>query len=194
MSLVNLRSRINCASGGITSMVGADFTSDWKGEGSVWAAYRRTCPPDTEARRLYSSYRNPHSANSKVFFGSAPAPGDEFTFVSSVEDSIDYCSYPWAHYSQGHFFSDWRTIPVLYPVLSPAKASGFLDIRIPSHYYFGQHPRYTYGFNPDGDQPHDVDEMEVPWEEKLDIVFWRGADTGGGSTPPGFASHYQRHR
>lgn len=182
------------SSGGITSMVGADFTSDWKGEGSVWAAYRRTCPPDTEARRLYSSYRNPNSANSKVFFGSAPAPGDEFTFVSSVEDSIDYCSYPWAHYSQGHFFSDWRTIPVLYPVLSPAKASGFLDIRIPSHYYFGQHPRYTYGFNPDGDQPHEVDEMEVPWEEKLDVVFWRGADTGGGSTPPGFASHYQRHR
>lgn len=182
------------SSGGITSMVGADFTSDWRGEGSVWAAYRRTCPPDTGARSLYSSYRNPNAGKSRVFFGSGPTPGDDFTFVPSVEDSIDYCSNPWAHYTQGLFFSDWRTIPVLYPVLSPAKASGFLDIRIPSHYYVGQHPKYTYGFNPDGDEPREVDKMEVPWDQKLDVIFWRGADTGGGSTPPGFASHYQRHR
>lgn len=182
------------SSGGITSMVGHGFTSDWKGQGSVWEAYRRTCPPDTEARRLYSSYRNPNADSSKVFVGSAQALGDECSFVSTVEDSIDYCSYPWAHYSHGYFFSDWRTIPVLYPVLSPAKAAGFLDIRIPSHYYTNQHPRYTYGFDPASDHPKDVDDLESPWEEKLDLIFWRGADTGGGSTPPGFASHYQRHR
>ncbi|KAG1730274.1 glycosyltransferase family 90 protein [Suillus paluster] len=182
------------SSGGIATMVGDGFTSDWKGQGSVWAAYRRTCPPDTEARRLYSSYRNPNAESSKVFFGSAQAQADEITFVPTVDDSIDYCSHPWAHYSQGHFFSDWRTIPVLYPVLSPAKAAGFLDIRIPSHYYLGQSPRYTYGFDPASNDPKDVDDLELPWEEKINLIFWRGADTGGGSTPPGFASHYQRHR
>lgn len=176
-------------------MVGPEFnTPDWKGQGSVWEAYRRTCPPDTEARRLYSSYRNPDAEGTKVFFGSSHALGDDFTFVSNVEDSTDYCSNPWAHYSQGHFFSDWRTIPVLFPVLSPAKATGFSDIRVPSHYYQGQHPKYTYGYNPHNENPKDVDDMEVPWEEKLDLIFWRGADTGGGSTPPGFADHYQRHR
>jgi hypothetical protein len=177
-------------------MVGPEFiTPDWQGQGSVWDAFRRTCPPETEARRLYTSYRNPDAESNKVFFGSAQTHGNGFTFVPAVEDSIDYCSNPWAHYFQGHFFSDWRTIPVLFPVLSPAKATGFSDIRIPSHYYIGQHPKYTYGFDPTTEEdPKDVDDMEVPWEEKLDSVFWRGADTGGGSTPPGYADHYQRHR
>lgn len=40
----------------------------------------------------------------------------------------------------------------------------------------------------------DVDDMEVPWEEKTEDIFWRGATTGGGSSPPGFLSQYQRHR
>lgn len=40
----------------------------------------------------------------------------------------------------------------------------------------------------------DVDDMETPWEEKSDDIFWRGATTGGGSSPPGFLAQYQRHR
>jgi len=36
--------------------------------------------------------------------------------------------------------------------------------------------------------------METPWEQKSDTIFWRGASTGGGSSPPGFAAQYQRHR
>ncbi|OAX36469.1 glycosyltransferase family 90 protein [Rhizopogon vinicolor AM-OR11-026] len=182
------------SSGGIATVVGPDFTTpDWQGQGSVWDAYRRTCPPDSEARRLYMSFRNPDAQSTKVFFGSGQPLGDDFTFVPTVEDSIDYCSKPWTHYTQGHFFSDWRTIPALLPVLSPGKATGFSDIRIPSHYYLGQSNRYTYGFD-FPNEAKDIDDMEVPWEEKLDLIFWRGADTGGGSTPAGFADHYQRHR
>ena len=40
----------------------------------------------------------------------------------------------------------------------------------------------------------EVDGMETPWEMKSDKIFWRGASTGGGSSPPGFAAQYQRHR
>lgn len=36
--------------------------------------------------------------------------------------------------------------------------------------------------------------METPWEKKTNKVFWRGATTGGGSTPPGAVARYQRHR
>ncbi|KAJ8589184.1 hypothetical protein M405DRAFT_933602 [Rhizopogon salebrosus TDB-379] len=170
-------------------------TPDWREGGNVWEAYRRSCPPTSEARRLYSSYRNHFAESPKPFFGPAQAPEKELTFVRAVEDAYDYCSYPSAHTSQGHFFSDWRTIPVLYPVLSPAKAVGFLDIRIPSNFYLGILGRYTYGFDPKNPgHPNDVDEMETPWEEKSDMIFWRGADTGGGNTPPGFAPNYQRHR
>lgn len=69
-----------------------------------------------------------------------------------------------------------------------------MDIRIPSHYYYGSTQRYTYGWDPVNLELKDVDPMEVPWEDKLDKVFWRGATTGGGSHPPGFAAQYQRHR
>lgn len=79
-------------------------------------------------------------------------------------------------------------------MFSPAKASGYLDIRIPSHYYYAQTRRYTYGWDPVNLQLKEVDDMETPWEEKSDKVFWRGASTGGGSSPPGFAAQYQRHR
>jgi hypothetical protein len=40
----------------------------------------------------------------------------------------------------------------------------------------------------------EVDEMEVPWEDKYDKIFWRGATTGGGGHPPGYATQYHRHR
>lgn len=40
----------------------------------------------------------------------------------------------------------------------------------------------------------DDDENEQPWDKKKDLIFWRGATTGGGSSPPGFLAQYQRHR
>jgi hypothetical protein len=79
-------------------------------------------------------------------------------------------------------------------VFSPAKGKGFSDIRIPSHYYYGLTPRYTYGWDPVNMELKDVDDMEVPWEKKNEKIFWRGATTGGGSSPMGFAHQYQRHR
>jgi len=83
---------------------------------------------------------------------------------------------------------------VLYPVFSPSKARGFADIRIPSHYYFKGDSRYTYAWDPVSLVVKEIDNLEVPWDEKSDKIFWRGATTGGGSTPPGFTPTYQRHR
>src|ERR1700678_902930 len=54
-----------------------------------------------------------------------------------------------------------------------------------------------HGIRTDGIQliyNNEWDPMEVPWEDKIDKIFWRGATTGGGSRPPGFSPHYQRHR
>lgn len=111
-----------------------------------------------------------------------------------MDDKFDFCSQPWAHFNQGHFFSDWRTIHALYPMFSPAKGNGYSDILIPSHYYFQSTKRYTYGWDPAKQQIKDVDDMETPWEEKETDIFWRGATTGGGSNPPGYLAQYQRHR
>jgi hypothetical protein len=176
-------------------VLGGPFKPDWGNDGNVWEAWRRTCGLQSPARRLYSSLRNPFGMEANHHLGAPEqGPGGDFRFVKGTSAVVDFCSYPHAHYMQGHFFSDWRTIPALYPVFSPAKAKGFSDIRIPSHYYWGSTPSYTYGWDPVNLELKDVDPMEVPWEKKIDKIFWRGATTGGGTHPPGFTPRYQRHR
>lgn len=188
------------SSGGLASMVGYNFDHAWTGDGSVWEAFRRTCHPNSNARRLFSSIKNDHPGSAKPHinlhssYGSQAGPGGDFLFVAETANQIDFCDHPSEHYNQGHFFSDFRTISVLYPIFSPAKGRGFADIRIPSHYYYGATKRYTYGYDAINMEKKVVDDMEVAWEEKSDKIFWRGATTGGGSSPAGFAHQYQRHR
>ncbi|KAK1234227.1 hypothetical protein PQX77_002578 [Marasmius sp. AFHP31] len=186
---------------GIQSVLGGPFIADWKGDGNVWEVWRRTCEPGSVARRLYSSVREVfakqpvnHLSSLSSKRGSKPSRPADFVFANDTSYNLDFCQNPHAHYTQGHFFSDWRTIPVLYPVFSPARTQGFMDIKIPSHYYWGSTKGYTYGWDPANQKLSEVDPMEVPWEDKVDKIFWRGATTGGGSNPPGFAPQYQRHR
>ncbi|KAJ3551772.1 hypothetical protein NM688_g4516 [Phlebia brevispora] len=182
----------NLTEGSVAAQLSGQYSPDWQGEGNVWEAYRRTCDPGSPARRLFSSTRA--SSTNQVRLSQLTAHSDELSFAVDVQGNYSFCQNPWAHYNQGHFFSDWRTIPVLFPVFSPAKAAGYLDIRIPSHYYYSQTRRYTYGWDPVNLELRPVDHMETPWERKDDKIFWRGASTGGGSSPPGFAGQYQRHR
>ncbi|BEJ13624.1 hypothetical protein CspHIS471_0307980 [Cutaneotrichosporon sp. HIS471] len=188
------------ASKGVEHVLGGEFIADWKGDGNVWESYRRTCEPSSQARRLFGSLRAqlkegqvPISrlANAGI---TTDTVDEDFEFPADVDDKFDFCDHPWAHYNQGHFFSDWRTIHALYPMFSPAKGVGYSDILIPSHYYFSSTKRYTYGWDPVNTIIKDVDDMETPWEEKVDDIFWRGATTGGGSNPAGFLAQYQRHR
>jgi hypothetical protein len=186
---------------GIEAVLGGPFIPDWRGDGgSVWEAFRRTCEPQSQARRLFGSVRSPlrqgqSPQNFLAAAGIAPlSASEDFAFPEGVDDRYNFCDHPWAHYDQGHFFSDWRTIHALYPMFSPAKGLGFGDILIPSHYYYSSTKRYTYGWDPVNMRIKEVDDMEVPWEEKSNKIFWRGATTGGGSSPPGFLSRYQRHR
>jgi hypothetical protein len=54
--------------------------------------------------------------------------------------------------------------------------------------------RYTYGYDSINTVVKEIDDMEFPWNRKIDKIFWRGATTGGGSSPPGYMAQYQRHR
>lgn len=175
-----------------------EFVPDWRNDGNVWEAYRRTCPPSSQARRLFGSLRAQLREGqvpiSRLTKAGIDTSTDDFEFAENIDDRYDFCAHPWAHYNQGHFFSDWRTIHALYPMFSPAKGNGYSDILIPSHYYFSSTKRYTYGWDPVNLIIKDLDDMEVDWEDKLDDIFWRGATTGGGSSPPGFLAQYQRHR
>lgn len=184
---------------GIEHVLGGKFIPDWKGDGNVWESFRRTCDPHSQARRLFSSKRHMLKEGQQPFSALAEAGIDQslspdFNFNENIDDKYDFCSHPWAHYKQGHFFSDWRTIEALYPMFSPAKGIGYSDILIPSHYYYSSTKRYTYGWDPENMIIKEVDDMEMPWSKKVDDIFWRGATTGGGSNPPGFLPQYQRHR
>ncbi|KAJ3885746.1 glycosyltransferase family 90 protein [Lentinula edodes] len=179
------------------------FRPDWRGEGNVWDTWRRTCPPNSTARKFYASIRsamlditsssnNPIGNHGKFFYINLSylfllfCIASSFAFAPSTSfDSVSFCDNPHLHYTQGHFFSDWRTLGDLYPILSPARAKGFGDIKIPSHYYYGSTDAYTYGW--------DEVNLELQPTDRGEI-FWRGATTGGGNSPPGFAALYQRHR
>ncbi|TFK29423.1 capsular associated protein [Coprinopsis marcescibilis] len=183
------------SSGGVEDMLGGKFQHDWGSDGNIWEAWRRTCPPDTPARRLFSGLRNPFVSQSSNYFSkSTTSEGGDYHFAEGTSENFDFCHHPQDHYTQGHFFTDWRSIPVLYPVFSPARAKGFMDIRIPSHYYYGSTKGYTYGWDAETMVLSVVDKMEKPWSEKSSKIFWRGATTGGGSHPPGFSPQYHRHR
>ncbi|KAJ4494402.1 hypothetical protein C8R41DRAFT_794231 [Lentinula lateritia] len=213
------------------------FRPDWRGEGNVWDTWRRTCPPNSTARKFYASIR---SAMLDITSSSNNPVGNHassFAFAPSTSfDSVSFCDNPHLHYTQGHFFSDWRTLGDLYPILSPARAKGFGDIKIPSHYYYGSTDAYTYGWDEVNLELQPTDRGEVAWGDETDLgpdgeggvddrdlvidpsydghtntanpprnrktgkeskrnkIFWRGATTGGGNSPPGFAALYQRHR
>ena len=180
-------------------MIGGKFIPDWQGDSNVWEAYRRICPPTSQARRLFTSLRAQlHEGQApKNVLGEAGLSGgvdEDFKFALSVDDDFDFCNHPWARYQQGHFFSDWRTIHVLYPIFSPAKGKGFADILIPSHYYWYPTAHYTYGWDSASQSVKEVDNHEQPWDKKTNKIFWRGSTTGGGSSPPGYVASYQRHR
>jgi hypothetical protein len=174
---------------------------DWHGEGSVWSEYRQHCAPGSAARSNYKSMRPafPGSHNERLLTLTSGMRGGEplaeATFVDGTDAlSIDYCAQPWAHQNQGLFFSDWRTIGRLVPILSSAKAPGFSDIKVPSHYYYWPSRRHTYGFDAVNLVVKEMDNMEVPWDMKREKIFWRGATSGGGASPPGYAARYHRHR
>ena len=146
----------------------AHLIPDWRGTSSVWEAFRQTCKPGTEARKLFRSLQGHGSAQSafsravgQAVVTTTDAPSSlssgasvdedeqdpyqgadsDFSFVEDTQIDYDYCAHPAAHIQSGHFFSDWRTIPALYPVLSPAKAPGYSDLIIPSHYYYSSTKR-----------------------------------------------------
>ncbi|KAF7335723.1 CAP10 domain-containing protein [Mycena venus] len=198
--------------------------------------------------------------------------GADFAFIPETgAGEVDFCARPGAHYEQGHFFSDWRVLPALVPVFSPARGTRVRrhpraeplllwwdeEVRfsherveeedafsrwlarflpylllafpiVPGPFFsppifpfipspsrslslislifssfvlfvdstnpLASYDRYTYAWDPINLEQRAVDAMEVPWEKKRDVVWWRGASTGGGSSPGGFGKGYQRHR
>ncbi|KAF5350180.1 hypothetical protein D9757_013081 [Collybiopsis confluens] len=63
------------------------------------------------------------------------------------------------------------------PVIAP---TGFGDIKIPSHYYYGSPDRHTYGWDEVNLQLDEVDRGEVEWGAETDGILNGPEGTEGG--------------
>lgn len=135
----------------------------------VWNSATLSCPPDSIAR-----------------LGLAEPKSDDLwpPFVKNLTESQDICLKP-ASASKQHGFlaspSTFHYTQRLVPVMSTAKFSTFQDIMIPSSYYF------------QGDIAKYDESKDIPWEQKKDMVYWRGTGTGGHWTEGSWSmGHRQR--
>ena len=188
------------------------FKPEWDRDGSVWESFRRSCPTDSPSRRLVESIRSAESnvgltglpvkgrpsikidlpVTRRKSTGLAIPPARELMFSSDIDGNYDVCARPSVHSLHSAFFSDQRSIGYLYPVFSPSKPSGFSDILIPSHHYWSPSSETTYEW--DLKRGSVKEPTDIPWEEKLSTIYWRGKVTRGADTPPGHAGSFQKQR
>lgn len=204
----------------LADLVQKGLKSDWRRDGSVWETFRRSCPPDSAARRLVESVRSAETATnsrqmrlqvpsaamqqqSDVIYASslsrrrAESSGAlprtrELTFSRDLDAKLDVCHFPSLHALHSAFFSDTRSIGYLYPLFSPSKASGFADLLIPFHQYWAPPSEVTY--ENDYRKGRTKQPADLDWEQKDDKVFWRGKVTRGADTPPGHFTSFQKPR
>lgn len=121
----------------------------------VWDSITLPCPPDSRAR---SSLIEPKSNNLWP------------PFISNLSESQNLCSKPATDSTKHGFLSSPSTFHYtqrLVPVMATAKFSTFSDIMMPSSYYY------------QSDISEYDESKDMPFDEKKDVVYWRGSGTGG---------------
>ncbi|GAA6021931.1 hypothetical protein JCM11491_004798 [Sporobolomyces phaffii] len=184
-----------------------NFSPEWKHDGSIWESYRRSCPPESAARRLVETVRSAETNGALVVQGRSNSKSEttrrkqttqawpttrEMTFSADLDASFDICDTPSLHTLHSAFFSDQRSIDSLYPVFSPSKPPGYADILIPSHHYWSPSSEFTYEWELQRGRtktPSDPD-----WAQKRATAYWRGKVTRGADTPGGHGASFQKQR
>ncbi|KAJ5281584.1 hypothetical protein N7478_006956 [Penicillium angulare] len=141
------------------------------GKQDTWDALSLSCAPDTMARDF--SLKAKHSP----FL-------TEMGFLSNVTLGKDVCQFPELHkIHAGLRHPESMTIThSLVPIFSQAKASCFNDMLYPSPFYAEKLRTGEY-----------KEREDMDWEEKDNIVYWTGSNTGGHSTSENWRS-LQRQR
>ncbi|CAK3840930.1 Hypothetical predicted protein [Lecanosticta acicola] len=135
---------------------------------------RATCPPESGARTADGS---PTRIATDLNTG----------FVSNYEHSKSPCHQPELLQLHGTFFAPWceRVTVNPVPVFSAQKVgggSGNVELRVPSTIYWSEPWAYYSASKTDDD-----------WSLKSDVVFWRGANSGGKINESNWRG-FHRHR
>ncbi|KAJ5721341.1 uncharacterized protein N7483_009275 [Penicillium malachiteum] len=141
------------------------------GKQNTWDALSVSCAPDTMARDFsLEARKSPYLT--------------EMGFLSNVTLSKDVCQFPELHnIHAGLRHPDSMTLThALVPVFSQAKATCFNDLLYPSPFYVEKMRMEEY-----------KEKEDTEWEEKKNIVYWTGSNTGGRSTHENWRS-LQRQR
>ncbi|KAI9889003.1 MAG: hypothetical protein M1814_006061 [Vezdaea aestivalis] len=149
--------------------------------GHFFEKARRGCPPESLSRqaaietdfdhdaRVYLQNMGPHSYKGYV---------QNFTLLS------DICHQPDLQSLHGAFIEpqSMKTGSHLFPMFGGSKLSVNNEILLPPPMYYGGEERFSGGEDRGG-----------PWEEKQNLVMWRGVATGGRNTAINWKG-FQRHR
>lgn len=141
------------------------------GKQNTWDALSLSCAPDTVVRDFsVEATRSPFLT--------------DMGFLSNLTLSKDVCQFPELHniHAGLRHPASMRITHALVPIFSQAKASCFNDLLYPSPFYAEKLRSGEY------EEKHDVD-----WEEKDNVVYWTGSNTGGYSTSENWRS-LQRQR
>ena len=144
----------------------ADLHVHGFGHENIWEWLVDACRMSDPARTWEASYEDFNSTN------------PDLSFVDDRAAIIDPCMDPTLH----HYHSIWTSPSVvsltkhLVPVFSQARPTRFNDILYPSPFYIERMEDKTENKQVDP-------EIDLPWEQKLDRVYWVGTANAGWATP-----------
>lgn len=140
---------------------------------STWTHARQSCP-------IYSRSRSLDEVN-LVIDENDTSLVEPLGFIYNLTAYSDICNSPSFSQEYGFFAgaNQFRFAQDLVPIFSQSKLSSFQDIIYPSPWYW-----YDKVPLPEADAERD-------WEAREDVLFWRGATTGGYSR---FGNWRRQHR
>jgi hypothetical protein len=157
-----------------------DYGWFWHGGQQYMDLADKACPPDSYARHPESvTHLRIAEASYKHSLGS---------FITNFNLSSDLCTVgPQLSNLHGMLFASSSTLATrkLVPIFSECKLSVNNDILFPANIYWNDDKRYQYN-----------DEQDVNWDDKDDVMPWRGVTSGGTAfaDKPELWSHMHRQR
>lgn len=149
--------------------------------GPYWDIARRGCPPNSPARKaeLLDTYDK-----TPTFEPSWATPHQYKGFISNYTLSTEFCHQPDLQGLEGIFIRPLSTAATktMFPMFGGSKLATNNEILLPAPMYWNEEERFTGG-----------DDHGGPWNEKEDMVIWRGVATGGRNTEKNWKG-FQRHR
>jgi Glycosyl transferase family 90 len=127
----------------------------------TWTVSRSSCPPDSHARSL--NYDGQAMGDDILSYAEAP-----LNFIRNRTAFTDICNSPSLEQMFGFFNKPnaWSVTHDLLPIFSPSKISSFQDILFPAAWYFA-------------DKVVLNETKDMPWDDKRDVMYWRGSTTSG---------------